>query len=100
MIRAIVLNDSDNVATLVDSGKGGESASMKGEGTGMVVLAADTSFGHKVATRLIERGEAIVKYGKVIGQATKAIQIGEHVHVHNVEALRGRGDKNDEGEKL
>ena len=35
----------------------------------------------------------MLKYGIVIGRATHDIQQGQHVHVHNVEALRGRGDK-------
>ena len=34
----------------------------------------------------------IRKYGQVVGRATADIRTGDHVHVHNVEALRGRGD--------
>lgn len=92
MARAIVLDQSDNVATLVDLGKSGESVFMQGAGSGSVVLAQDIPFGHKVAIRPIGRAETVLKYGKVIGRATVFIDIGEHVHVHNVEALRGRGD--------
>ena len=33
-----------------------------------------------------------MKYGQPIGRATAAIAPGEHVHVHNIESLRGRGD--------
>jgi altronate dehydratase small subunit len=95
MTRAIVLDRSDNVATLVDPGKNGESTSLRGNGSGCVVLACDIPFGHKVAIRPISRGETILKYGKVIGRATASIRSGEHVHVHNVEALRGRGDAKD-----
>jgi altronate dehydratase large subunit len=32
------------------------------------------------------------KYGQPIGRAVVSIAAGEHVHVHNVESLRGRGD--------
>lgn len=92
MARAIVLDRSDNVATLVDPGKNGENTSLRGSGSGHVVLASDIPYGHKVAVRSIAQGEAICKYGKVIGRATASIDVGEHVHVHNVEALRGRGD--------
>ncbi|MCK4789806.1 MAG: hypothetical protein KAV87_39060, partial [Desulfobacteraceae bacterium] len=28
----------------------------------------------------------------VIGKASQDIQVGHHVHVHNVESFRGRGD--------
>lgn len=93
MVRAIILNASDNVATLVDPGKKGESVDLTGETTGKVTLADDVAFGHKLATRAIEKGDPILKYGKVIGQATQAIGLGEHVHIHNVEALRARGDR-------
>ena len=31
--------------------------------------------------------------GQVIGRAMRAIAVGEHVHVHNIESGRGRGDK-------
>ena len=93
MVRAIVLNAEDNVATLVDAGKAGDQVSLSGEGSGTVTLAADVGFGHKLATRAIGKGEAICKYGVVIGKAPTSIGLGEHVHVHNVEALRGRGDR-------
>jgi len=93
MARAIVLHAADNVATLVDPGSKGEKVQLSGKGKGEAVLAADIPFGHKLATRAIARGEPILKYGKTIGSATGAIAAGEHVHVHNVEALRARGDK-------
>lgn len=41
--------------------------------------------GHKVATRAIKRGEAVVKYAQVIGYAAVDIPAGDHVHVQNVE---------------
>lgn len=93
MVRAIILDAGDNVATLVDPGKKGESVDLTGEATGTVTLAGDVAFGHKLATRAIAKGEPILKYGKVIGQATQAIRLGDHVHTHNVEALRARGDR-------
>jgi len=40
--------------------------------------------GHKVATRQIECGEAIRKYGQIIGFASQSIQAGDLVHAHNV----------------
>jgi len=91
--RAFVLNAGDNVATLVDPAKVGEAVTLVGAGSGSVASAGQIAFGHKMATRAIGKGQQIIKYGKVIGQATQAIAAGEHVHVHNVEALRARGDK-------
>ena len=41
--------------------------------------------GHKIATRVIRKGEEIRKYDQVIGFATQDVAPGAHVHVHNVE---------------
>lgn len=40
--------------------------------------------GHKIALRDIDEGEAVIKYGAVIGRATKPIHAGEWVHTHNL----------------
>lgn len=45
-----------------------------------------------MAIKDIPKGGEIIKYGEIIGRATANIEPGEHVHVHNVESLRGRGD--------
>jgi altronate dehydratase small subunit len=90
-IEAIILNREDNVATAVRHLKSGEVITVEKD-TG-VVLLQDIQAGHKFALRDIESGDEIIKYGEVIGQATARIKAGEHVHIHNVEGLRGRGDK-------
>ena len=41
--------------------------------------------GHKVATRPIKQGEAVKRYGQIIGFATRSIGTGEHVHVQNLQ---------------
>lgn len=92
MVReALVLNEKDNVATAVRSLESGESFSTGEDNS--VTLSQDIPFGHKFALRDIAPGENIIKYGEIIGRATAGIKRGEHVHVHNVEGLRGRGDK-------
>ena len=40
--------------------------------------------GHKLAVRRIEEGAPVRRYGQIIGFASKAIEPGEHVHVHNL----------------
>ena len=40
--------------------------------------------GHKMALRLIETGEAVIKYGQKIGYATEDIAAGAFVHTHNL----------------
>lgn len=75
--RFVVLNPSDNVATLLD-----EKTEVNRLSDGMRI-ADHVPFGHKVSLRPIAVGDAIVKYGVMIGMATKPIKKGEHVHVHN-----------------
>jgi altronate hydrolase len=50
------------------------------------VLTADIPVAHKIATVDIANGEAIRKFGQVIGIASEDIKAGSHVHVHNVSA--------------
>ena len=40
--------------------------------------------GHKLALRPIAKGETVIRYGQIIGQATEAIAAGAHVHSHNL----------------
>ncbi|MEY2686880.1 MAG: hypothetical protein RL375_1078, partial [Pseudomonadota bacterium] len=40
--------------------------------------------GHKLAAQAIAAGEAVRRYGQVIGVATRDIAAGEHVHSHNL----------------
>lgn len=92
MPRAILLHPDDNVATLIDPGARGEAVTLQGPGAHAITLAADIPYGHKFAVVPIPAGDAIRKYGETVGRATDAIAVGAHVHVHNVESLRARGD--------
>ena len=40
--------------------------------------------GHKLATRAIEVGQMVRRYGQVIGFASAPIAVGQHVHEHNL----------------
>lgn len=92
-LSALVLNREDNVATAVRQLQSGDSISVEIEDSVVsVVLSQSIPSGHKLALKDIERGERIIKYGETIGQAVVRINRGEHVHIHNVEGLRGRGD--------
>jgi altronate dehydratase small subunit len=92
-LEAVVLNARDNVATaVVNLGKGAKIELRVGEKTFTVELKAPISLGHKFSLYHIDNGSAIIKYGEVIGIATKSIEPGEHVHIHNVVSTRGRGD--------
>jgi len=93
MKKAMVINPHDNVASLLANAEKGEWVSIEqGEDISEFQVNQKIEFGHKFALRRILKGEDVVKYGEVIGRATQDIEEGCHVHVHNVESLRGRGD--------
>jgi altronate hydrolase len=51
-----------------------------------LTLPQRIGMGHKVALRDVRKGDAIYKYGQIIGFASTDIPAGSHVHVHNVSA--------------
>ena len=92
--NAIVIDVKDNVATALRQLGKGDPVRLDIEGeTVEVVLTQDIPFGHKFALKTIAQGQAVLKYGEAIGLAVQPIRQGEHVHVHNVESQKGRGDK-------
>jgi len=92
---ALKVNDLDNVATIFANGLAAgtevEMRDKKGRSERMTILS-DIPYGHKIAIRDIKKGEEITKYGEQIGAATADIKKGEHVHVRNMDSMRGRGD--------
>ena len=91
--KAIMMNEKDNVATLLtDVDKNDVVQVRTGEKSVEVRVQGKIQFGHKFAMKKITKGENVIKYGEAIGQATQDIGEGQHVHVHNVESLRARGD--------
>ena len=51
---------------------------------GLVRVGRLIPSGHKVALRPVAAGDAVHKYGQVIGFATTPIALGDHVHSHNL----------------
>ena len=77
----LVLNPKDNVGVVpanVDAGR----ALVNG-----VAAAERIPRGHKVAIAPIAEGAPVLKYGQIIGYATRAIRPGEHVHLQNLAIL-------------
>lgn len=94
-LRALIIHPEDNVANLVGPGWKGGTVECVVEGQSereLVELVEDLPSNHKLARRDIAEGEPITKYGLAIGKASRAIGRGQHVHVHNIESNRGRGD--------
>ena len=92
---ALKVDDLDNVATIfatgIVDGTQVEVRDKKGNSE-IITVHGDVPYGHKIALRDMEPGEHIMKYGECIGAASHPISKGDYVHVHNLDALRGRGD--------
>ncbi len=92
---ALRVDEKDNVATIFANGITDGTVVEIRDKSGRCEEAAvigDVTYGHKIAVRDIAKGEGIIKYGESIGRALTNIRRGEYVHIHNLEALRGRGD--------
>jgi altronate hydrolase len=63
----------------------GAGTTVKSNGTTLSV-ANRIGMGHKLALKAIKKGDAVYKYGQIIGFASREIAPGELVHVHNVSA--------------
>lgn len=92
--NAIVIDFKDNVATALHplGKKDPVRVEVDGE-TIEILLTQDIPVGHKFALQTIPQGQAVIKYGEAIGLTIQPILRGEHVHVHNVESRKGRGDR-------
>ncbi len=87
----IVIRDTDNVGTATRDISSGETIRVgAGDNASDLTARQDIRFLHKIALRDIAAGERIYKYGAVIGEATRAVSAGEHVHTHNIRSLWGR----------
>src|SRR5437870_989633 len=80
---AVQLRPEDNVAVAARDLHVGLDVRSGGR---TLTLSQRVGLGHKLAVRDIRKGEAIYKYGQIIGFAKADIPAGSHVHVHNVAA--------------
>ncbi len=86
---AVVISEQDNVATATRNIAAGEKITVNiGNKSTELLIKDNIRFLHKFASREIKKGENVLKYGAVIGEATQNISPGEHVHTHNVRSLR------------
>ena len=92
--KAIVMEGRDNVATVVEPMDAPREIIVEAGSRKVVVhVTENIPVGHKFAIRDIPKGSDILKYGETIGVARADIRAGQHVHVHNLESKRGRGDQ-------
>ncbi len=75
--RTLVLNPSDTVGVALANLEAGSTLE---DGTGIPIRVPR---GHKFARRAMAEGEAVTKFGQIIGFASRPIPVGEWVHEHN-----------------
>lgn len=75
------LDSKDNVIVALRTLTAGEILEVDGNA---LTVKDEIPKGHKMSIRLIREGDMVVKYGEDIGEAKNNIEIGQHVHVHNV----------------
>lgn len=91
---AMIIDKRDHVATCIAQVKRGETVELmlNGRKTKKIKAKQNIPYAHKICIKPMKKGEHCLKYGLSIGSATKDIQIGDYIHVHNIESNRGRGD--------
>ena len=93
-IKGFVSDPNDNVAfALTDLQLGEELKLIVGKRSVFIKFLDNIPYQHKFSIKPIVGGEEIIRYGEIIGEATKDIAIGEHVHIHNMIGRRLRGKK-------
>lgn len=91
MSKIFIFNERDNIGVAIVDINPYETINLETINKS-ITIQEKIPFGFKVSIKKIKKGENIIKYGEVIGKATKNILSGELVHIHNVEGVRGRGD--------
>jgi altronate dehydratase small subunit len=79
--RVLVLAPGDNVAIAKSDIPAATTLQVMGV---TVTLKAAMETGHKFAFLKVPKGGGITKYGAPIGVATKDIEPGDSMHIHNV----------------
>lgn len=83
MKRGIRIDPRDNVGIVLEHVDPGDWLDIDG----CAVQCRETiEMPHKIALCDIGPGEDVIKYGAAIGYATRKIEKGQHIHVHNVDS--------------
>jgi (2R)-sulfolactate sulfo-lyase subunit alpha len=87
----LIHGDDDHVGVAVRDLRAGETVTgltQRSRREETVTVRDTISLGHKLALVARAPGERVLKYHEAIGVATVPIQVGDHVHVHNLESVR------------
>jgi hypothetical protein len=89
--KAIQVNAQDNVATATSIVEADEEVKVLNPNGDVVLKTRPIErimLGHKLALKDLKVDDEVIKYGEVIGVASKEIKVGEWLHTHNVNSAR------------
>lgn len=81
----ILVHPKDNVAIALNHIVKGEKGVLSDGCT--VTAKTDIPVSHKILLADLSRGDDIIKYGEIIGQATLGLEKGEWIHTHNLDII-------------
>jgi altronate hydrolase/galactarate dehydratase len=84
-LRALLLHPSDSVVIAAQSITAGTLLDDVADLDAALTISEDIPTAHKIARVPLEKGEAVLRYGQIIGYARQAIRPGDHIHTHNME---------------
>lgn len=83
--RALILHPSDNVVIAAQNIEAGTLLDDVANLGSALRVSQPIPTAHKVARSAIAKGDAVLRYGQIIGYARETIEQGEHIHTHNME---------------
>ncbi len=81
--RLLLLHPDDDCVVARVAVPAGATVTVSGE---QVRLDADLPVGHKLARRVLARGEVVRKCGALIGRTSAVVRVGEPLHLHNLQS--------------
>jgi (2R)-sulfolactate sulfo-lyase subunit alpha len=91
MIHYIVHGAGDTVGVAVADLKKGQALTgwnMARNSTLRMKAQQSVPLGHKIALKDVPKGAPVIKYDELIGNASKVIKKGQHVHTQNLKTAR------------
>ena len=89
MVNSVIMNEIDTVVTVTSKVSAGNDVVYIVNGkSNSITTASDIPINHKVAVKNVVKGNEVYKYGEVIGYATADINVGDHVHEHNLSSFK------------
>lgn len=87
-INALIMDETDNVATLVnDVAKGDEVQYKLGEELQSLVAEEDVPYCHKIALKDLKAGDEVIKYGESLGKLTEDVKKGYWISDRNLKSV-------------